>query len=88
MWQHDWVYDMAKGVEVWETFSIKVKIKNWEPQWLPPLWEEMVVATESLVGRKESMWEIIESGRALILSSVGIDRWEREDDDIAIIKPN
>lgn len=37
------------------------------------------MATADFVGRKERMWHSTESSRALILSSVGIDR---PDDDI------
>ncbi|MCI65932.1 hypothetical protein A2U01_0087190 [Trifolium medium] len=34
----------------------------------------MLVAADCLVGRNERMWQIMESGNALILSAVGIDR--------------
>jgi len=36
----------------------------------------MVVAADCLVERKERMWQITESGRLLILSTFGIERWD------------
>ena len=38
--------------------------------------ERILVAADCLVERKERMWQITESGRALILSKFGIERWE------------
>jgi len=40
------------------------------------LLERMVVAADCLVERKERMWQITESGRLLILSTFGIERWD------------
>jgi len=36
--------------------------------------ERMLVVADCLVGRKERMWQITESGRLLILSTFGIER--------------
>jgi hypothetical protein len=38
------------------------------------LLERMLVAADCLVGRNERMWQITESGNALILSAIGIER--------------
>ncbi|PNX64248.1 hypothetical protein L195_g053921 [Trifolium pratense] len=49
--------------------------------------KRMLVVADNLVGRKERMRHSIESGRMLILSSVGIDRWGCEvEEDIAVAK--
>jgi hypothetical protein len=38
--------------------------------------ERTVVVADSLVGRNERIWQMMESGRVLILSVFGFRRWE------------
>lgn len=63
---------MWKSVKLWSSKSrVKTECHNGFD-----LLERMLVAADCFVGRKERMWQITESERALILSRVEIERGE------------
>jgi hypothetical protein len=63
---------VAKSVKFWSSKSrVRTECHNGYH-----LLERMLVVTDCLVGRNERVWQIMVSGKALILSTVGIERRE------------
>jgi len=67
--------NLWKLLKFWKLSWSKLRVKT-ESHTDFHLFERMLVVEASLVGRKERMWQSIESCMSLILSAVGIDRGE------------